>query len=431
MESEVNKPAAKKMISLYPLVPDLSTDDKPENWLTGDWGGYRKELVDNGIIFEGAVTQVLQGNAHGGKNTKGGPNYDGSADYYLKFDTARMNLWPAGLIILHGETIFGRSAGPDVGSICRPNYDALLPHPDDPGLTTLSEWFMLQSVSKYLTFSFGKADPTRLADTNMFANNEKTQFLNLGLRNNPVVFPFAPYTTLHFAAIASPTPWLSITSAVVNTNDKASETGFHTGFHSPEHTTVAQEWDFTVKPFGLLGHQRFGAVWSDKNRYILGQQDPRLGLPRFRFLDLLSKFIGLKNPEERPDDWAVYYNFDQYVFTEKEDPTQGFGFFGRLGWSTGEANPTQTFYSLGVGGKGIIPKRDKDTYGVGYYFFDVSDRLHPYNLSSEQGVEVFYNIEVTPWLHITPDLQIIQNPGGGIGDRDVAIVYGIRMQTSF
>jgi porin len=59
---------------------------------------------------------------------------------------------------------------------------------------------------------------------------------------------------------------------------------------------------------------------------------------------------------------------------------------------------------------------------------ELPDRL---NIHSEQGVELYYNIEVTHWFHLTPDLQVIVNPGGGIGDRDVAVVYGIRGQMSF
>jgi porin len=61
----------------------------------------------------------------------------------------------------------------------------------------------------------------------------------------------------------------------------------------------------------------------------------------------------------------------------------------------------------------------------------VSDGLRSYGLHAEQGAELFYNIEVTPWLHITPDLQVIIDPTGGFGDRDVAIVYGVRAQMSF
>ena len=49
---------------------------------------------------------------------------------------------------------------------------------------------------------------------------------------------------------------------------------------------------------------------------------------------------------------------------------------------------------------------------------------------SSQVVELFYNIEVAPRLHITPDLQVIIN-SGGFEDRDVAVVYGLRAQMSF
>jgi hypothetical protein len=49
----------------------------------------------------------------------------------------------------------------------------------------------------------------------------------------------------------------------------------------------------------------------------------------------------------------VWYNFDQYVYPEHEDPTRGMGVFGRFAYSTGKANPIQQFCS--IGGKGVIP----------------------------------------------------------------------------
>ena len=135
-------------------------------------------------------------------------------------------------------------------------------------------------------------------------------------------------------------------------------------------------------------------------------------------------------PDRRPDDWVLYYNFDQFIYTEQEDKTQGVGLFGRFGWSNGRSNPIEQFYSIGIGGKGSIPKRDNDTFGIGYYHLNMSDDL-PGLRHSEQGIEIYYNIEVTPWLHISPDLQVVVDPGAGFGDRDVAIVYGMRAQMSF
>jgi len=429
-----------KMDSIYePFVSllDTSTDYWPENWLTGDWGGLRRDLVDSGIIFEAAVTQIIQGNAHGGKDTSSAFRYSGSVDYYLNFDTGRMNLWPGGVFIIHGETSFSQALNSKVGSLSPPNTDALFPVPGEESATTLSEAFFVQALSKQLFVVAGKADPTRLMDTNVFANSEKTQFLNLGLRNNPTLLPFAPYTTMAGAVIVVPTDWLMVINAVADTNGSANHTGFETAFHSPEGATLAQEYDITIKPFGLTGHQRFGFAYSTKDRLTFGS-DRRIGLPGtlrrrtilrghplLRLLRL-SRGLGL---DQRPDDWVLFYNFDQYLYTEKEDPSQGIGIFGRFGWSTGKANPTEAFYSIGISGKGVIPTRDKDTFGLGYYYQDLSDRLVRFDLHSEQGIELYYNIEVTPWLHITPDLQVIINPGGG--DNDVAIVYGMRAQMSF
>ena len=82
-------------------------------------------------------------------------------------------------------------------------------------------------------------------------------------------------------------------------------------------------------------------------------------------------------------------------------------------------------------GKGIVPKRDNDTFGVGYYYLDMSDDIPAMgNQHSEQGVELYYNFEVTPWLHITPDLQVIIDPGGN-SDDDVAIAAGVRAHVTF
>jgi len=77
--------------------------------------------------------------------------------------------------------------------------------------------------------------------------------------------------------------------------------------------------------------------------------------------------------------------------------------FGRIGYSTGASNPIEQFYSLGAFSRGLVPTRDRDTCGLGYYHANLSDEIRPFlNVHSEQGVEFFYNIEITPWLHITP-----------------------------
>ena len=113
------------------------------------------------------------------------------------------------------------------------------------------------------------------------------------------------------------------------------------------------------------------------------------------------------------------------------------GLFGRFGWSTGEANPIAQFYSIGAGGKGIIPNRDDDTFGVGYYYLNASDGFDDFfglvpalGVTAEQGIELWYRIVVTPWWSVTPDLQILIDPGGS-DDNDTAVVFGLRSLMKF
>jgi porin len=438
------------MLSLIQPLPDYTGDWTTRKYLTGDWGGARTQLAEKGILFDMDLTQWLQGNAYGGKDTNNAFRYSGSADYYLKFDTARMGLWSGGLITLHGETQIGDNINPKVGSLMRPNYQGLFPVPGEPGITTLSEFYLTQALSEQFIILAGKIDATSLADQNAFASNQRTQFSNVGLRINPVLFNAAPYTCMAAGAIWKPTKWLQIMTAVADNDPDggATMTGFNTAFHGRDWQTVLQEYDITLKPFGQTGHQRFGLFYTTRDfRELAG--DPRIQLPvqssqeaafrRLRSAPLWLKGLraidtidAIRNPAERPDNWGLYYNFDQYLFTEAEDPEQGWGVFGRFGFAPNGGNVFEEFYSLGLGGKGAIPHRDRDSWGLGYYLANITDNVsNLLDVYAEQGVELYYNIEVRPWLHITPDLQVIVDPGAGFDNRAPAVVYGLRMQMSF
>ena len=49
-------------------------------------------------------------------------------------------------------------------------------------------------------------------------------------------------------------------------------------------------------------------------------------------------------------------------------------------------------------------------------------------LGDEQGVELYYNVAVTPWCHVTPDLQVL-NP---FRQRvDTSLLVGVRAKIDF
>lgn len=411
--------------------------------MTGDWGGARTELENMGIKIDIDYTQIFQGNA-GGKDDD--HRFSGLGEMEMTLDLGKMGLIPGGAIILKADAPWGSGIQSSVGSLSPVDLNVALPGSAEPGFgldegarVHLSEFFYQQALfvdpnkpgPPPLILLAGKLWGARAFDANAFANSHQRQFMNAALRNTIMIPSFLPYTTMGLGVIVNPTPWLSIMSAVADTDGRAKTTGFETAFHGDTNTTVIHEWSFKINPFELPGTQRIGFVWSSKDFDLLRPNEPfgstgdlaisLLGLDLAqRVVDTFATF------DDGGDNIMVYYNFDQYLYTEEADPSQGIGLFGRFAWARENVNPVNTFWSCGVGGKGIIPERDNDTFGLGWYYFNLSNDL-PSVFNHETGFELYYSIEIAPWLHISPDLQVICDPGGNSLGDELAIVYGLRM----
>ena len=130
----------------------------------------------------------------------------------------------------------------------------------------------------------------------------------------------------------------------------------------------------------------------------------------------------------------MYYNFDQYLTVFEDQPLMGWGPFGRASVSDDAVNPLEWFVSVGIGGNSPIHGRHQDTFGIGWYYAATSDQIGPLietvfgPVGDGQGVELFYNIEVTPWFHLTPDLQVIEPAREQV---DTALIVGLRGKIDF
>jgi porin len=117
----------------------------------------------------------------------------------------------------------------------------------------------------------------------------------------------------------------------------------------------------------------------------------------------------------------------------------------RFGVSDGVANPVKYAYNVGIGGKGIVPGRPDDSFGIGWSRMNLSDNFFPLlrerlrlGLTQEDAVELYYNVAVTRWLNATADLQIINqalkktlDSSGRLRDMDTAVVAGLRLYVRF
>jgi porin len=368
--------------------------------LTGDWGGVRNDLAKKGVTFDLGLTQIGQGDIKGGKEI--GWEYGGRGDLTINLDTQKLGWWPGGFFTAEVEGNFGNGINRQTGALLTVNTNQITPTTGSDQLNIPAVSFM-QFFSHYVGVFIGKvATITKdTGDMNEFAHGKgDTQFFNMAFNFNPVVCLTVPYSTLAGGVIILPTTdpkEAIITITALDADGTAKSSDFDTVFKG--NTAYTIEGRVRTDFFGLTGHQLVGATYSTKNYTSLNQS--------LRFI------IDSVPIQQKDNSWSFYYNFDQYLYETKKGSGQGFGLFGRFGASDGNPNPVHYFYSIGVGGKGIIPGRPLDSFGMGYYYMSVSQPKVTGLLATreffadEQGFETYYDFAVTPWMKLTPDIQVI------------------------
>jgi porin len=299
----------------------------------------------------------------------------------------------------------------------------------DAAALNIPEVMLTQFFSNEVGIVIGKVDTG--ADANEFAAGKgDTQFFNFAFTFSPVASFTMPYSALGAGVIILPTgddKAAKIKIFALDANGTPDTTGFDTVFEG--NTTYDIDARVRTNFFGLTGHQLIGATYSTKD---------------FRSLDQnLRIVLEDRSIQQKDGSWSLYYNFDQYLYEEKKGSGQGFGVFGRFGASDGNPNPVHYFYSLGVGGKGIVPGRPLDSFGIGYYYIAVGRPTFTgvfagqSFLRDEQGLEAYYTIGITPWMKLAPDIQLIRPAqkrmvrGGRVRSVDTATAVGLRLQLIF
>ena len=98
--------------------------------------------------------------------------------------------------------------------------------------------------------------------------------------------------------------------------------------------------------------------------------------------------------------------------------------FGQLSWAPGDRNEFERYFGAGLVYNGAIRGRDLDLLGLGVAHAVFSDRARDLDdVTHETVVELFYRVQLTPWLALEPDVQFIVNPGG---QGDDSLVLGLR-----
>lgn len=421
--------------------------------LTGDWGGIRNDMAEKGVTLDLDATHVTQHVASGG--------YDGSLlskfpgnrisqllpdnsetasdamfNMLLKVDTGKAGLWPGGFLTVRGEGRVGESVGIRAGGLMPTNGDALspaVPGHANQDVLALTELTYAQFLSEQFGVAFGLIN-TADGDKNEFAGSirSRSHFMNTGMRFSPVAGAAVPLlTTLGATAIFLPTKNIIGTAGFIN----AEETAGYNPFERTKGTTFLTEWQVKHTIAGLPGKQTVGFVYGfDRQKLDIGTDS------RSHLASLIKTGEPVKT---NADTWALYYNAHQYI---QGNSKGGWGPFLRAGVSDGHPNPIKWNVAFGLGGVGVGSWRSNDNWGIGGYALGASNEplVNRLGIHDETGFEAFYNVAVSPWLHVTADVQHIDSAltganlfGSGLlpavnlpGPKD-AWVVGVRTNLNF
>jgi len=405
-------------------VPDYTGDFWSRSHLTGDWGGLRSDLANKGVQAEIRWNQTVQSVVDGGRNT--GTEYGGSLYYDVNLDLMRMGILPGALVKFRAESRYGDSINGQTGMILPANTDGFFPLTaplDDNIPITVTSLNYTQFLSDHIGLTLGKFD-TLDGDPNEFAGGRSfSQFMNSNFLLSAPLALIAPYSTLGFGLIFIPGNWLTLSSLVINTTDASTTTGFS---DIGDGSTWITEAQFQYQLHERPGGANVGFAYAFDNDFA------KLN-GRFTFVP----GEGLIPPTE-DDSWVVYMSAWQYLYTENADAGsvnltdgqpdhEGIGLFSRIAFADADTNPADFSVSVGLGGRGVVPGRDDDTFGLGYFFTSIQKTRISGIIGlgeASQGFEIFYNVAITSASHLTFDFQVLDPP---VPIRDTAIVLGVRL----
>jgi len=139
--------------------------------------------------------------------------------------------------------------------------------------------------------------------------------------------------------------------------------------------------------------------------------------------------------------WSLFYSADQALHVDPSNPKRSYGLFTNLGLADNGPSPIRWSANVGLGGSSPVKSRPLNTFGIGYSHVGSSGpvkNLAPVLLpiGNDDAVELFYNIAVTPYFRITPDLQILMPAQQrtllpDARDIDTAVAFGLRGKIDF
>jgi porin len=359
--------------------------------LTGDWGGVRSSLADNGITVQAEYTYFYQGMTAGtGENQF---EDDDRGDVFIDIDTGKLGLWEGGGLHTHTEYRSGNDKAFNGGALWPQFTGSALPlgYTNEAVATSV---YLSQRFGSSTRLMLGKINAVDLLARDPFFGGWGTQrFMNVAFVAPPsgVVPPVISGAILNHTMGA-----YSLTAMMFDPDDQTSNHSLDRLFDTGTNTQLGVTWNGKLanRPSSLGINATYSTAEGKDLREVL--------LPA-------GETAGTEDGA-----YNVALQASHLLIESEVLPGKGLGLYGKAAIADGNPNVIRSSYIGGLSGYGMVTSRPQDYFGVGYFYYDFSNDLQnalaplkQYN--DEQGFEVYYTAAVLPWLKITADVQAV-NP---------------------
>lgn len=375
-------------------------------YMTGDWGGFRDRVIEWGLTPTAIYSATILGNPAGGMSK--GVKYAGLLNVYLDFDLEKLLKLGGTRFVVSGAWAFGENlSARDIGNFFTVSNDF------NGKFIGLYQLFIESNLwNDRLTIAVGRmgiGDDFSTADVFGIYVSSVVNANPISLTYNIPAYLSNPDAALGARLRVKPSRDIYIAAGVYNADPDAAV-----------NQRVSIDFDFTFND---------GVILISEIGYTPGRSAGSAGLPgdyKFGAYYDTGKFDELSGEGNKRDgNYGFYIVTDQMVYSEPGKESQGLTLWAAATYAPEEEiNVFPFFIASGFAYEGVFTGRDNDVAGFSFAYGKLSRDLEDQDY--EIGIEGTYIFQVTPWLGLQPDVQVIVHPGGDSGIPD-ALVAGMQL----
>ncbi|MBC3386810.1 carbohydrate porin [Pseudomonas sp. SWRI12] len=412
-------------------------------WMTGDWGGERTKLIEQGIDIKADFVGEMGANLHGGYNDDKTARWSQQFGLGVALDLEKLAGWGD----TEAKIQFTRRDGRNISNdrIGDPRAGTLSSSQEVWGRGQTTRLTQLWIKQKYFDSKldvkagyFGEGE-----DFNTFP----CEFQNLAFCGSQAgnwatgIWYNWPIMQAAIRVKYNLTPELYAQIGAYNQNPSQLENNnrYKLSGSGTKGTLIPVELVWSPKINNLPGEYRVGYYKSTaKADDVREDEDGN---------DAATTGNAYRSHSSKDGYWLVV---QQQLTSHNGDASRGLNIAANATFHDKETNVVDNYQSLMFVYKGPFDARPKDDVGIGFSRIhvnedvkknselvnaangvtDYDDPLFAPLRSTEYNYEINYGFHVTNWLTVRPNLQYITHPGG-VDEVDNALVAGLKIQSVF